>query len=319
MSDYREGLNRRYWQYLRTHYPDWQKYFERDEAADGRPPVFIRSEAWRNVLMAPDAGPEEIELLLSLIPVGERHRWYGSMNSSQALAHSVFGNLLVHGHINCLRDLRDAEGRNLFGNTDISADNFSMEHRVGYLGEPRPTSLDAFISGDHQIAIECKFTETEVGTCSRPRLSHRDSNYEKDFCDRTYSVQRGRKERCSLTEIGVKYWKYVPQLFTWPNDRDVDPCPLYMNYQLVRNVLAAGVRPDGTVSPDGGHALLVYDERNPAFQEDGNGTIAYDQVRNALQEPPMLGKCSWQDITRHLRERDILPWLTEGLGLKYGL
>ena len=231
----------------------------------------------------------------------------------------MFGNLIVYGHINILRDLKDDEGLSLFGDSALSAENFIMEQKVNYLGEPRQTSLDGYISGDYQIAIECKFTEQEVGMCSRPGLRPGVSNYEKDHCDRTYSVQRGRKERCSLTEIGVKYWKYVPQLFTWANDKDIDPCPLYMNYQLVRNVLAAGVRPDGTVSPGYGHVVLVYDERNPAFQEDGNGEIAYTQVKSALLEPGMLRRCSWQQITQHLRKQNVLSWLTEGLELKYGL
>jgi len=45
-----------------------------------------------------------------------------------------------------------------------------MEYTVGYLNEPRPTSLDGFISGDYQVAIECTLLEREVGTCSRPGL-----------------------------------------------------------------------------------------------------------------------------------------------------
>lgn len=37
--------------------------------------------------------------------------------------------------------------------------------------EPRPTSIDVLLTkGDHRVAVECKFTEAEFGTCSRPRL-----------------------------------------------------------------------------------------------------------------------------------------------------
>jgi len=123
-----------------------------------------------------------------------------------------------------------------------------------------------------------------------------------------------------LTEIGVSYWRYVPNLFKWKNDAaDLNPCPLNKNYQLVRNILAIGVRPDGTVSLNDGHVVLIYDERNPAFRNDGNGLIAYMEVQKALQEPMMLLKCSWQHIVQRIREKDILPWLTEGLALKYGL
>jgi hypothetical protein len=122
-----------------------------------------------------------------------------------------------------------------------------------------------------------------------------------------------------LTEIGVLYWRYLPSLFKWKNDSDLNPCPLNKNYQLVRNVLAVGVKPDGTVSFNDGHVLLIYDERNPAFQNNGDGLRAYMETREALQEPTMLRKCSWQRIVQLLREKDILSWLTENLALKYGL
>ena len=105
----------------------------------------------------------------------------------------------------------------------------------------------------------------------------------------------------------------------WKNDSDLNPCPLNKYYQLVRNILAVGVKPDGTVSLNDGYVILIYDERNPAFQNDGDGLIAYMETQKALQEPTMLRKCNWQRIVQRLREKDILPWLTENLALKYGL
>jgi hypothetical protein len=84
-------------------------------------------------------------------------------------------------------------------------------------------------------------------------------------------------------------------------------------------VLAAGVKPDGTVSTNHGHVVLIYDERNPAFQNGGNGLIAYIETQTALRNPTMLRKCSWQRLVQHIREKSILPWLTEHLTLKYGL
>ncbi len=99
----------------------------------------------------------------------------------------------------------------------------------------------------------------------------------------------------------------------------MDPCPLNKNYQLVRNILAVGVKPGGSVSLTDGHVILIYDRRNPAFLEDGNGQIAYLEVQKALLEPTMLRKCSWQSITQHMRENNILTWLTENLAIKYGL
>lgn len=316
MKDYKADLSQRQWEYQKS--PQFS-LFERPYAQDGRPPVFVRNESWRNVIINPTASQQEIDRLLALVPEGEKHKWFGSMNSSQALAQSVLGNLFIHDSLHYLSELKDDEGMDLFGNAKISSDNFEMEKKIDYLGEPRQTSLDGYISGDYQIAIECKFTEAEVGPCSRPQLTPKDSNYESDYCDGTYSVQKARKMRCSLTERGILYWRYVPQLFKWTIDSDLNPCPLNKNYQLVRNILAAGVKPDRTVSLNDGHAILIYDERNPAFQQGGNGLIAYTETRMALQEPTMLRKCSWQRVVQHIREKDILSWLTENLSLKYGL
>jgi hypothetical protein len=241
------------------------------------------------------------------------------MNSSQALAQSVLGNLAVHNALHCLSEITDEDsGEPLFGDAELVSDNFVMEQEVTYLGEPRPTSLDGFISGKYQVAIECKFTESEVGSCSRPRLRPSEPNYEAEFCNGTFTKQRGRKERCALSEIGVLYWKYVPELFKWGTATDISPCPLYRNYQLVRNVLAACVRSDGIVSPSNGHVVLVYDGRNPAFQEGGKGFVAFEETREALKIRSVLRKCSWQRIVRHLRSSTILPWLTDQIELKYG-
>jgi hypothetical protein len=56
-------------------------------------------------------------------------------------------------------------------------------------------------------------------------------------------------------------------------------------------------------------AVPIYDERNPAFQDGGLGLIAYIETKEALQEPTMLRKCSWQRIVQHLRKIDVLPGL----------
>jgi hypothetical protein len=122
-----------------------------------------------------------------------------------------------------------------------------------------------------------------------------------------------------LTEVGIRYWEFVPQLFSWSADVDLRPCPLRTSYQLVRNILAATARADGGVSGDKGHAVLIYDARNPAFGPEGEGTKAYTATRKALLNSSMLRRCSWQRLVGHLRGKDVLGWLTEELGLKYGL
>ena len=190
---------------------------------------------------------------------------------------------------------------------------FEVDERLGEKGRGR-TSVDAFIDGGYRIAVECKLGETDVGNCSRPLLRPRDPSYVKQFCDGRYAVQRDRRFPCSLSEIGVKYWSYIPELFDWSADIDHDPCPLNSTYQLVRNLLAACVDPTGRVGRDSGHVVLLYDARNPAFQGDGKGIIAWNRVRAALKKLSLLQKCTWQEVVTSLP----LDWLATGLTRKYG-
>jgi hypothetical protein len=294
------------------------EFFERPEMPDGRPPVFHKHADAFNVLMAPDIPPGDRTSLMGYLPARERHRWFRSMTSSQVIALSVFGNLKLYGFLGILNEIYDEDGSPIFRKEAITSEKFQMEYKVDSLGEKRPTSLDALITGKHPVAIECKLMESEVGSCSRPRLTKHDTNYEKDLCDGTYTAQRSRKSKCSLTEIGVRYWDHVPGVFKWPADADLAPCPLRANYQLVRNLLAVSVPSD--VMPSGsGYVVLVCDERNPAFQKGGKGHIAYEETRNALHEPGRLRKCSWQQIVRLIREKKDLSWLADQLEAKYGI
>jgi hypothetical protein len=319
MPNYRKNLIKRLWKYQKERFPDLGEYFDSPERSNERPPVFLKNKTDQNVVVNQEIPADKRDLLLGEIPMYERHRWFRSMFSSQALAQSIFGNLKIYNRLNLLNNLFDESGEPLFGQPDIRANNFFMEHSIDHLGEPRRTSVDAFISGNYQVAIECKLTESEVGSCSRTRLRVEDSNYEADFCNGTYFHQMGRNERCSLTEIGVKYWKYIPKLFSWRSDIDLRPCPLNKNYQLVRNLLAACVRSDGTFSPEYGHAVLVYDERSPAIKKGGKIFISFEEVKAALIYPNLLRKCSWQNIAQYIKQEPDLKWLTKEIELKYGI
>ena len=318
-TSYKNELLHRYWKYQKENYPDWEKYFDHPRGLYSRPPVFLRSESWRNVIINPDSDQKNISKLLSLIPKSEEHKWFRSMNSSQALSLSIFGNLKIHDALHYLSELEDDDGHNLFKEAEISSENFVLEYKVNYLGEPWPTSLDGFFSGDYQTALEFKFTESGIGSCSRPRLLKNNPKYEENYCNGSYSIQNNRETRCSLSEKGILYWKFVPIFFKWKNDDDLDPCPLNFNYQLVRNILAAGVKPNGSASNKNGCVILIYDDRNPAFREEGRGFEAYKNTRKALRDPGMLRKCSWQRILQLIRRKNIIPWLLKELSLKYGL
>lgn len=313
---YKNELVAGFWRYASARNdPAW--LFDRREVGS-RPPVFTSENADLNVLRAPGEHPGRLASLLKTVPRRSRHNWFRSMASSQALAQSVFGNLIVADQIALLSDIETEDGEPLIGASPESA---HLEFGIDFLGEPRKTSLDVLVthSNGYRVAFECKLTETEVGKCSRPGLGVADPYYERDHCDGTYTCQRGRSERCSLTNVGVAYWNHVPGLFHWASDCDHRPCPLRETYQLVRNVLAVSVDSKGVLDTGNGHVVLIYDERNPAFVSDGAGRDAYEQTRGALREKKILRKCSWQRILRRLREDSDLKWLTDELSAKYGL
>jgi len=323
-NTYQDGLRAAFWRYRAQEFAGDDNLFD-DSYQPGRaqPPVFKPEHAHRNVLLRPDATRDEVEAVLSAIPAGAHHKWFRSMTSSQALAQSVFANLKYHDKLGLLADLRGGEGLPPFPPELVrprysrEAAQLELEHHVTTLGEPRPTSVDAMFDGKYRVAVECKLSEPEVGSCSRPDLAPSDSNYESDHCDGTYTHQRGRRDRCALTERSIAYWQYIPKLLTWRADSDMQPCPLRSTYQLVRNILAACVRPNGDLDP-AGHAVLLYDARNPAFGDGGKGYLAWQAVRSALKNPMQLRSCTWQELVACLRRDDQLNWLTEALRSKYG-
>jgi hypothetical protein len=321
---YLAGLNRQLWMYQQCAFRGKEGLFEhafRGPRDSDRPPVFLKEHAGENVMVDPGASPQQATEVRALIDRDDRHRWFRSMRSSQALAQMVFGHLRMFRKLGALAGVRaDDGGAAFFAEFPASLD-MQMEYKITHLGELKDhaTSIDVFFDGSYRIAVECKLSEAEVGSCSRPRLQCEDPRYDTNYCDGNYSQQRSRKERCSLSEARILYWKFVPKLFEWPADQDHSPCPLNKPYQLVRNILAARVCDGDPIDTAMAHALLLYDARNPAFQPGGKGIEAYNTAKNALMEPNALRRCSWQRLISHLREDKDLLWLTQALADKYGL
>lgn len=240
------------------------------------------------------------------------------MASSQALAQAVFTNLSVLGRLDALEGIVVQAGYPAFF-TALSSHRLLLEHEVTTMGEPRPTSLDAYFDGPTKIAVEVKFMEAEFGRCSRPSLQPDAANYARDYCDGSYSFQHGRETRCSLSDRGIRYWDFVPKVFSWSNAQDHLPCPLMGSYQLVRNILAACIDEEGSLDPDRGHALVIYDARNPAFHPDGVAELQWTSTMRSLRFPQLLRRISWQALAQHLANFDDLAWLTAALSAKYGI
>ena len=299
---------------------DWADRHHKDEldggSRSGRPPVLRPEYASRSVLVPPD--PARASGVLGSVPDRERHQWFRSFSSSQSLTQSVFGAVRAFGCLDLLDGVVAECGRPAFLENTRGA-SLVLEHKVRSLDEPRQTSVDVWLkAGSRRVAVECKFTEREFGVCSRPRLRPRDSNYEEQHCDGSYRVQRRRRERCALTEIGIRYWTYLPELFDWAADRDLRPCPFSEVYQLARNALAATVTAGG-LDIGSGHVLVVYDARNPEYAAAGAAQRQYEAVIRACLIPGLFRRLSWQRLASAFTDAPELAYLVAGLEGKYGI
>jgi hypothetical protein len=178
------------------------------------------------------------------------------------------------------------------------------------LGERRPTGVDLLLDdGTYRVAVECKLTEFDLAPCSQPKEGR---------CSGKYQTTPGQSERCVLSALGVTYWQHVPALFQWRNDEDYDPCPIYAPYQLVRNVVAACARRGSLADAASGHAVLLYDQRNPHCVPGGDIYKAYQSVRSAFKAPSLIRLCTWQQVIRVIENDKDMAWLAKELRAKYG-
>ena len=311
-TNYEESVRRTLWTWACQHHQG-----QLDEKHD-RVPVLADKFREKNVLVPPN-NESKTRDIRDAIPRNQWHQWFGSLKSSQALTQSVFGALHAFDRLDLLQDIRAECGRPAFFE-DRCGWTLDFEHEVRCLGEkPRGrTSVDVLLSGpEERVAIECKFTEDKFGTCSRiDGKQYRDPN---KYCDGSYRVQGGRHHRCALTEINIRYWDHLPHLFDWPSDQDHEPCPFGEVYQLARNALAAALTPHGELDPTGGHALIVYDARNPKFQGEDKAERQWNQAVAACRMPGLLRRLSWQRLMTAFACVPELEYLVDGVRDKYGI
>ena len=279
-------------------------------------PVFRRGASAANVLLRPD--DDQMMRTRVVGQIATRRRSFRSMASSQALAQSVFGNLVVRGRLGCLAGLADEAGRPLFFEREGAVAGVFLDHDVaGLLGEPAPASVDIWIAAPERVIVDCTLAEAGIAECTCTELAADDAKY----CNRLFATDG---LRCSLSEHrDADYWRYLPELLGWrPSDGEV--CPLASTLQLVRDVLAACVR-DGELDCEHGHAVLVVDSRNPTFgwsewRPIGPGAQAFEAVRDALGvNGHLLRLCTWQRIAGAISAAGDLDWLVDGLRQKYGI
>lgn len=317
MKSYERTIVDTFWDYRHKIFADSDMFEKQRDENPQRPPVFNKEDADHNVLMPDNCDENYRTQLLNHIQRSSRHKWFGSMKSSQALAQSVFGNLSAGKRLDALVGLTTDDGRPMFVAVSDSDPECGLEHAVTTLGEEHhPTEIDVFLNGESSIAVECKFAETHVGACTIPNREN------SILCDGNYYWQANPEKPCYLTKRERQYWEFIPQLFNWTPDADDKSCPLRQPYQLVRNILAVCVTtdsPDATVDRNAGHAVLLYDERNPAFHYDGEAMAAWLACKAGLKFPHLLQKCTWQMIARTLQSQPDLAWLVAALSEKYGI
>jgi hypothetical protein len=314
MTGYLTQLRKGFSEYRDAYFVAGSNVFE--DRAEGEAVVFKSAYRDQNLIIPPCSASKRAQIIAK-IPRSKRHRHFGSMQSSQALAQSVFGAIETCGRLPLLSAIKAEDGRLAFG-TALNQTSLELEKDIDSLGEQlgRSTSVDVWFEGPYRVAVECKLSEAAFGTCSRTRLEPGD----KQHCDGSYTLQGERKmERCSLTQVGVRYWNYSEAAFGWSADIDHRRCPMSNTYQLMRNVLAACVVTDGALDEGIGHALVIYDQRNPSMAEDGECGRQWREIFSALRNPGTLRPLSWQSLIAQWPNDDVLDWLRSELRAKYGL
>jgi hypothetical protein len=279
--------------------------------AEGDAVVFVKERASANLLIPPFANEEQRDRIVGMIRTSQRHRHFGSMQSSQAIAQSVFGTIAAFDCLPLLANVLAEDRRQAFSSV-LDKITLHMEREIYSLREPRPTSIDVWLEGPYRVAVECKLGEVEFGTCSRTRLKADKAEY----CDGDYTQQNERTERCALTAINVAYWDYLGDAFGWASDIDHRPCPLAFTYQLARNVLAACVK-DGNLDFGNGHALILYDQRNPMMAPGGRGDKQWCAAYKDIKVSGALRRLSWQAFVMQWPSDRALNWLKEELDAKF--
>lgn len=309
LTEHEASLQRLWWQYAKTQPKNSLDGYSKS----GRPPVVAPDVPSSNLLLPSDeVNAGKIE---SLIQPKDRHRHFGSFRSSQALAQSVFGAFKACGRLDILSTIPAECGRPAYGAVNSNT-LLSMEVDVQTLNEPRPTQLDVYLETDeYKVAVECKFCETEFGTCSRVRSQ----KSEMPLCDGNYQQQQNRQTRCALSEINIRYWDLIPKYFDWDATKNHCPCPLLPTYQIVRNVLASIVKSDGSDSSSNGHAIFVYDARHPAYKLNGAADVQLRQAAAACRVPGLIRRVTWQEIVRACEGTEEMAWLVSALKHKHGI
>jgi hypothetical protein len=217
----------------------------------------------------------------------ESFRWHGSggemcdtwkEHSSQALAIDLFGTLKLSATRDQVLDVLAADlGLPAGGPWQVELE---WHDDTNVLREKQPTWVDATARSPHcLIFFECKFCETNGGTCSqtRPLASGRRKGTVQ--CNGHYAWQvnpaNGREARCALSAKGIRYWEEITRVFDYDANSSYAPCPFAGPwFQWMRNITCctavareAGLKPAFVVAYAAGPGLAMQERiRQPDWQ-----------------------------------------------------
>lgn len=165
---------------------------------------------------------------------GEHHDTWKE-HSSQALAIDVFGTLQVCDERDVILDRIATElGLPTGGPWQVTLEWHDPDN---LLHEKQPTWVDAVAQSPNTlIFFECKFTESDGGTCSQTGQRKGEAR-----CNGSYMWQinsaNGQEGRCILTTKGIHYWEVIPTIFDYDANESYFQCPFRGSwFQWMRNL-----------------------------------------------------------------------------------
>lgn len=230
-------------------------------------------------------------------------------HSSQALAIDVFGTIKtckVRDLV--LNALADHIGIPRSGRWTV---HLEWIDPFNQLREKRRTQIDCVLKNDASVIfVECKFTEKEGGSCSRPRPSREQNgaaqcngNYERQTDPIRYSLFdyygiAPYDANCSLTREGILYWDWMGRVLRYNAADTYRPCPFAGSmYQWMRNLVLCHIvaarnrlEPAFMIAFAGASGLAISDALN-------TGALR-GQIESVLLERVEFHPLSYQEIVQ---------------------
>lgn len=213
------------------------------------------------------------------------------VHSSQALAVDLFGTLMTLAHPEpILTAWWESLGLRLSGPWKIGLEELIPK---SVLGELRSSQIDAVASSPSALVLfECKFTESDGGSCSQVRPLAKGRHRGTAQCNGSYALQTNPIEEteafCALTRKGIRYWDHIPEFLGLDSAVSYSPCPFAGGeYQWMRNVVAAGALAS-SMGRSGAVVLLYVDGEFPMARKVSENTWSEFRKRTDGRPVPLL-------------------------------